>query len=279
MTIPVESSEVGVFTPDSLKYLGDAAPKFKFRAANERHLRRFRAVCADEGLESYSDEDFLEEKLRAIPLYWSEEDAAAMRVRLQTIVETVKQNVAMSDEDRAWAERLDEDLFDVHRPLRVMQRRTDEANEHRPRFSLATYLCGWSGIDVPFKLEAGYIPISTVDALSRELRKLGRQAMIDNPEGIASEVMPYFELFIESAKCITLTEGEEKNSPAPSPSTMTEDASTAAQMDGASIAERGEVKNDSSTSTQSAPTTRKSEPKPSDQASLLETQSDGQPTT
>ena len=121
--------------------------------------------------------------------------------------------------------------------------------------------------------------MTTVDAIAKDLRRLGDAAVIDNPEGISFGGQPYFELWIEASKSLSLTDGEEKNSPAPSPSTMTEDASTAAQTDGASIAESGEAKSDSSTSTQSAPTTRKSEPKPSDQASLLETQSDGQPTT
>lgn len=245
MTIPVTSSEVSAFSPESLKeVLGDAAPKFRLRAPSEAHVRRFRQECNDEGLTSYSDEDFTAEKMRAIDALWTADLAQPLKDRLNTLLVSMDQGVETSVEDLLWVEELDDSLFQNWKPLRIMRRKTGELREYAPRIAVSTYVAGWSGLDVPFRLEGGYLPLATVTLVHKELLKLAKQHL---PEGNAN--LPFIELYAAASQRVSLDEEEEKNSPAPSQLGLNPDASTdTPPKDGKSSEESAEGKTPSSNS-------------------------------
>lgn len=233
MAIPVESSEVEEFTPQSLQdAMGDAAPVFSLKAPSERCVRRFRQLIGDDGLEFFTDEQFNAEKLRAIDLYWDEKTASGYKAQFRTIIEKTKQNIALTDEEMAWSDQLDEQLFEAHRPLNVMVRKTGEFQRMSPRYALAVYLAGWTGLETPFRMAGGVIPDQTIAALERELTKLGKEHCPEAPS------RPYLELYFAAGSRLNLDQEEEKNSPAPSQPSSNPDASTASpQPDGASSGE------------------------------------------
>ncbi len=234
MAIPVESSEVQEFTPDSLKEtMGDDAPVFRLKAASERCIRRFRQLVADDGLETFSAEEFNAEKLRAIDLYWSDDVAQSYKDKLKAIIEKQKQDIDLSDEEVAWADQLDEELYGNHRPLNVMRRKAGEFQQYSPRHTISTYVTGWKGLDTAFRLDAGVIHPEAVSALENELEKLGKKHTPGTPH------LPFLELFAECGKRINMDEDEEKNSPAPSQNSSSPEASTAnVKTDGESTAEK-----------------------------------------
>lgn len=245
MTIPVTSSEVLAFTPESLKeVLGDDAPVFRLRAPSENHVRRFRQVCSDEGLTSYSDDEFTEEKMRAIDALWTPEDAAGLRDRLSGLLASIGQEIEVADEDLRWLDELDDTLFDNWRPLRVMRRKAGELRHYAPRLAVSTYVAGWSGLDAPFRLEGGYVPIAVVDELEKALGRIAEEHLGKERRGI-----PFIELYAAASQRVSLTGEEEKNSPAPSQPGSTPGASTdSPPTDGRSSGESGEAVTPSSNS-------------------------------
>lgn len=220
MTIPVESSEIQDFVPESLKVMGDAAPVFRLKAPSERCLRRYQDLIGDDGLESFSDAEFTAEKLKAIDLYWSPEDAQGIKDRFNNLLEMNKQAIEIGADDLAWLSEFDDQLFEVHRPLNVMRRKTGNFREYAPRHALSIYLAGWKNLDVPFKLNAGLIEAGTVLALGKEMQRLGREHCPDEP------IKPFLDLYVAVTARLYIGEDEEKNSPAPSPPSSSPDAST-----------------------------------------------------
>lgn len=220
MTVPVESSEIQDFVPESLKVMGDAAPVFRLKAPSERCLRRYQDLCGDDGLESYSDAEFTAEKLRAIDLHWSPDDAQTVKEKFNTLLESDKQGIVIAPNDLAWLSHLDDELFSVHRELNVMRRKTGNFREYAPRHALSVYLAGWKGLAVPFKLNAGLIEGGTVVALGKEMQRLGQEHCPDTPFG------PFLELYVAVTARLRIGEDEEKNLPAPSPLSSSPDALT-----------------------------------------------------
>lgn len=223
MTIPVERSETEDYVPESLKdIMGDDAPVFRLKAPSERCRRRFRQLCGDDGLVLYDAEDFNTEKLKAIDLYWEADVATQYRLKYVEIVEKAKQGIALTPEEEIWIDDLEEELFDAHKPLRVMRRKTGDFNEYAPRYALAVYLAGWRNLDVPFRLDAGVIHQDCIEALSRALKRLGDEHVPSAPS------TPFIELYATAIARISLSQEDEKNSPSPSQPTATQDASATA---------------------------------------------------
>lgn len=247
MTIPVTSSEVLVYAPESLKeIMGEDAPKFRLRAPSERHIRRFRQVCSDEGYTAYGEPEFNAEKIRAIDALWTPEDAQALKTRLTSMMENIRQGIDVTEDDIAWMEELDDQLFDNWKPLRVMRRKTSEAHELMPHVSVSTYVAGWDGLDVPFRLEGGYLPLPTVHEIEKALRKLGEQHLSEG-----ARTLPFVELYAKATAQISMDEDEEKNSPAPSQHGSNPDASTDTRPTDSKSTEASEAdKTPSSTSRQ-----------------------------
>lgn len=242
--IPVESAERSNYTPECLaEAMGDDAPVFRLKPPSERCVRRFRQLVGDDGLEFYTADQFNAEKLKAIDLYWSEDLAATYKAKFTEMLEKQKQDIALTDEEIAWVNSLEDELYDLHRPLNVMQRKTGEFQQYSPRHALAVYLTGWKGISTPFRLQGGIIPPETISALEKELNKLGKAHVPETPS------LPFLELYFAVGKLLRLDEDEEKNSPAPSPSSSSPDASTASTpADGASSEESAPAGTPSSSS-------------------------------
>lgn len=257
MAIPVEANETEWFTPASLENVPDA-PKFRLRAPDERNMRRYNTLVQDDNLRTYSEEAFRVEKEKAISALWSEEDAQPILARFRTIAECVKQKIDISQEDLNWSNKLDDELFDNWRELSVMRRKTNDYFEYSPRYAIGTIVKGWSNLDVPFRLEAGYLKTSSVSEIAAALLKIEEQAIADKVEGVVLTGMAFMELWIACMDRTRMTGDEEKNLLAPSlPSSSQEALST--ESSGASIEESGKAE---SISTSSASTqTPKSEGK------------------
>ena len=221
MAIPVESRETQDFTPGSLKCMGDDAPVFRLKAPSERCRRRYEAECGDDGLEVISDDDFYAEKMKAFAEHWP--DRADLRLRFIELLETNRQGIDLSEEDADWLTAMDEELFDKHRPLKVLRRKANAMRRYAPRWALAVYLKGWKNFSAPFQLDAGIIAMDSIRALETALLELGQKYVPDSPS------TPYIELWIETGKRLSLPVDEEKNSPSPSQPTATPDASTTAE--------------------------------------------------
>ncbi len=221
MTIPVESSEVERFTPSSLiEIMGDTAPVFLLRSPSERDLRRYNQLVGYDGLEWVGDERLNDTKLEAIaPPNWDEKTARSYRETFTTLEEKKRQSIALTDEEQAFLDDLDEQLKLVSRPLNIIIQKRRDFLSITPLYSIAVYCCGWEGLETPFRLEAGVIPISVVRKMTRELKRIGEKHIAKLSD------MPLIELYSACTNRLRLDEEEEKNSPAPSPNTATPDAS------------------------------------------------------
>lgn len=249
MAIPVEANEIADFTPASLINVPDA-PVFRLRAPDERNMRRYNTLVQDDNLRTYSAEEFAAEKELAIKKLWSEEDAQPILDRFRTIAASVQQKIELSEEDLTWSAALDDELFDNHRPLSVMRRKTNDYFEYSPRYAIGTILKGWKNLDMPFRLEAGYMKTSDVAVLAKHLIAIEEKAIADKVEGVGLTGTAFLELWIACMDRTRLTGDEEKNLPAPSLPTLSQEGSTQ-EVNGASIAESGK---DENISLSSAPT-------------------------
>ena len=252
MAVPVEANEIAEFTPASLINVPDA-PVFRLRAPDERNMRRYNTLVQDDNLRTYSADDFAAEKEVAIKALWSAEDAQPILDRFRSIDQCVKQKIDLSDEDVAWSAELDDTLFENHRPLAVMRRKTNDYFEYSPRYAIGTILKGWKNLDMPFRLEAGYMKTADVATLAKHLIAIEEKAIADKVEGVGLTGTAFLELWIACMDRTRLTGDEEKNLPAPLLPTLSPEGSTA-EVNGASIAESGK---DESISSSSAPTPTK----------------------
>ncbi len=224
MAIPVESSEVERFTPQSLiEPMGDSAPVFLLRSPTERELRRYNDLVGSDGLEWVSDELLNETKLEAIaPPNWDEKTARSYRETFTTLEEKKRQEIVLTAEEQAWLDELDEQLKEVSRPFnRIIQKRRNFLSI-TPLYSIAVYCCGWEGFEAEFRLEAGTVPLVAVSKMIRELRRISEPHLPDLAD------MPLIELYSACTNRLRLDEEEEKNSPAPSLNSASQDASTSA---------------------------------------------------
>lgn len=250
MAVPVEANEIADFTPASLINVPDA-PVFRLRAPDERNMRRYQALVEDDNLRRYSAEEFIAEKEVAIKTLWSDEDAQPILGRFRNIIECEKQNIKLSDEDEDWCygkEGLEERLRDNHRPLAVMRRKTNDYFEYSPRYAIGTMLMGWKNLDMPFRLDVGYMKTSDVVTLAKHLIAIEEKALADKVEGVGLTGTAFLELWVACLDRSRLTGDEEKNLPAPLLPTLSPEGSTV-EANGASIAESGK---DESTSLSSA---------------------------
>jgi hypothetical protein len=255
LAVPVEANEIAEFTPASLINVPDA-PVFRLRAPDERNMRRYNMLVQDDNLRMYSTDEFTSEKEVAIKALWSAEDAQSILGRFRNMIECEKQNIDLSDEDIDWRygkEGLEERLLENHRPLAVMKRKTNEYFEYSPRYAIGTILKGWKNLDMPFRLEAGYMKTADVATLAKHLIAIEEKAIADKVEGVGLTGTAFLELWIACVDRTRLTGDEEKNLPAPSLPTLNPEGSTA-EVNGASIAESGK---DESISLSSASTPTK----------------------
>ena len=237
MAVPVEANEIADFTPASLINVPDA-PVFRLRAPDERNMRRYQALVEDDNLRRYSAEEFIAEKEVAIKTLWSDEDAQPILGRFRNIDQCVKQKIELTDEDVAWSAELDDTLIENHRPLAVMRRKTNDYFEYSPRYAIGTMLMGWKNLDMPFRLDVGYMKTSDVVTLAKHLIAIEEKALADKVEGVGLTGTAFLELWVACLDRSRLTGDEEKNLPAPLLPTLSPEGSTV-EANGASIAESG----------------------------------------
>lgn len=222
MAIPVESSEVERFTPPSLiEAMGDSAPVFLLRSPTERERKRYNQLVGDEGLEWPTDDTLNAVKLDAIaPPNWDEKTAQSYRDTFSTLEEKKRQGIDLTDDEQRFLDELDDQLKEVSRPLNVIVRKRRDFLSMTPLFSIAVYCQGWEGFETDFRLEGGSIPLATVRKMTRELRKIAEPHLPELPD------MPLIELYGACTNRLRFDEEEEKNSPAPSQNSASQDAST-----------------------------------------------------
>jgi hypothetical protein len=224
MTIPVESSEVERFTPSSLiEPMGDSAPVFLLRSPTERDLRRYNQLVGYDGLRWPSDDELNAAKLDAIkPPFWDDKTAQDYRATFTTLEEKKRQEIALTDGEQQWLDELDAELTKISRPLNIIIQDRRDFLSITPLYSIAVYCRGWEGLVTEFRLEAGAIPMKTVRAMIRELKRMAQPHLPELAD------LPLIELYGACTNRLRLDEEEEKNLPAPSLNSANQDASTSA---------------------------------------------------
>jgi hypothetical protein len=231
--VAIDKDELELFTPDSLKNLVPP-PIFRLRAATKRDAMRYDHMLSLEGLRIFRDDDVRPEILRTLKANWDEETYAKNSVKLETFWAKLDQEITPDPAEAQAVAELTARCLDVSPFLRRMDADNKRFHANAPIIALGLYLAGWKNIDVPFRLDSGYVPYETLTELREALFKLEEQAKAENVEG----VMPGFgflQLTLKGYQLLQLTGEEEKNSSAPSPSSETPNGSqTTTTADGAS---------------------------------------------
>lgn len=223
MSLPVETSETTEFTPESWANIPNA-PTFKFRTAGfdeqrklEDQLRRkriFNHGVADvraamiDGIRLNWSPDEAEAAEQLLHGYWEEADAAE---RDKTALEIEPARLASINSLEAKVARL-------HEPLAEMSADIVTFREFWPMVAISQLLNGWTGIDLPYRREGGFVPLETMDALSRKVRAY--EAAQSGVDGVIPG-LGFVQLSIHAIGLMDLTKDEEKNSSSPSPGETT----------------------------------------------------------
>lgn len=230
MSVPASGSEISDFFPPSFGNL-EPRPTFRFRPASPRSQRIYAQRLKRAGLRYYSDVDVQAEAIRAMRALWigNDDQLRANEARLTNFWETVKQ--AAKDTtvgvDPAEAEEISsalQRLSDNWPQLRSMDADNWLFNQDAPKIALGLFLCGWSGLETPFRLEDGEIPMATLDALENEVDRIEKKAIADKVEGVIG--IGFTQLQVHALGLLDLEVDTEKNSPSPSSQSVTPDGST-----------------------------------------------------
>jgi hypothetical protein len=218
-SIPFSADEVHKFTPPSLENLVPA-PTFRFRAVTERDKRRYTHELANAGLRMYPKEQMRAEILDTLQKNWSEETFVKESSRLLNFWAKLDQELDLDPDEQKAVTELCIRCMDVSPLLRRMDADTRRFTDEAPSVALSMYLGGWSGVQTPFRLEAGLVPLDTLNQLRIDIGKLEEQAEADKVDGVTVG-LAYMELTIHAFHLLNLDEEDEKNSSAPSPSSDT----------------------------------------------------------
>ena len=251
MAIPVEANEIAEFTPASLINVPDA-PVFRLRAPDERNMRRYQQMCEDRNLLLVTQRAIDAVTEAGITQLYSEEEASEIISRYRTLRAQEEQKIEVSAADEKWLALLDETIRQNYedsdtgvKPLAVLYRKQNQYWRETPELIISTMVVGWKNLDLPFRLDAGYLKIVDVTKLSEKLIEIEESAKQQEVEGVSLTGIAVMELWTECLTRSRMTEDEEKNLPAPSlPSLSQEDSSK--EVNGASIAESGKDENISS---------------------------------
>lgn len=255
MTIPVESSEVEAYTPESLINLPNP-PSFRLRAPDERTERRFRRMMTEEGVTAHTVSEFIAEQDAAISILFDEESARPLLEKFRSVRALLDQGSELSDEDAKWFSELESRLWDNHKPLRVIRADNEDFEIVLRSFTVATIVKGWKDFDLPFALDAGFIPVLTVPKIAKQLSQIETQAANDKIDGIGAPGTAFLELISRCLVQSRLTETEEKNLPSPSPTSANPEPSMMAdKLDGEFTAESDEALTNSTSTKPAQPTT------------------------
>ena len=231
--IPVEASDVLVFTPDSLKSIA-GAPSFTLRAATLRDERYFNMLLDEEGLATFNEKQIRAEAKRGLEAMWSPEDHAEHFPRIEAYWDSLDTFVALrrADPEAEWdcpeseIVRVNEILREVeefHRPLARMKAKIRDYQAYSPVYLVAVIVTGWTGLDVPRRTERGYV---VADCAARIARKLFEYEQTHAAAHGLTPGKAFQELCDACERRLTLDEEEAKNFASPSPSSENPEPST-----------------------------------------------------
>lgn len=244
--IPTEATDILKFTPDVFKDV-EGAPTFLLRAPDDRHVRRYNLVCGEMNLEQFSAKVMNVERRKAIVEIYGDNGRAYLE-RFNSILLAAEQGIEVSADDQLWIDHISDQLFDQWPPLARMKAKNREYYEWAPEVCMTTMLTGWTGVDTEFKKDGLYADAKTVGKAVNEMA--ARERALPGHQDDA-QLLSYVQLWAACQNQMFLTEDEEKNSPAPSQLSSTQNASTEnSTADGESIEASGEDKSASTSSPQ-----------------------------
>lgn len=227
--IPLSADEIVSFTPPSLANLA-TPPVFMLRPVTNRDARAFRRICMVEGLTYHSPADLRAEQLRGLKIHWSEADFEKGKALLESIWDAIDQGVDVEQSDLDAAIAVEVSLGRVYQPIRVMAADNEDFNALAPQLALTLFVVGWQNLDVPYRREAGTVPIKTINELETAILKIERAAIIDKVDGVTPG-RGFLQLLAELVSAMNLSQGERQGFPSPSSSASTQTASTTASPD------------------------------------------------
>lgn len=261
-------SDLADYTPDSLKDVA-GAPVFWMKPMTGRTLPRYKHALRAAGLKFHQVEEVRAETLKALAALWSPEQYEGHAARLDAYwkaSDIFDQQVREWQSAGATGEAPDIgaliDAVEVDR-IRDLQNRLGDAwpalammaadnalwLEEMPRVALSMVLAGWSGIDLPFRMEEGRVPLAVIDQIEKALAT-AEDAAIARNVSIGSKGLAFQLLLARALQELNLGGSEEKNSPSPSPAASSPNGSTTNTS--SSMEDAGSTASEPSPSTQPA---------------------------
>jgi hypothetical protein len=227
--VPLEASDVLVFTPDCLKALDDP-PRFTLRAGTWREKERRLDLHAMVGAINHSKEAIRAEIRAGLQAGWTAAQCEAFLPLIEQYwtAEDLYETERKDDPDLPWSydaetERRVQRLFgQLERTWPDLGQIAADLRKYRrlePVIYFAVIVREFAGLAVTRDTVAGYLSVDCAYAIREALNELDDAAGV--PIGTAA-----MELQIACMKRLFLDEDFAKNSASPSPSAMTPPAST-----------------------------------------------------
>ncbi len=227
--VPLEASKTLAFTPECLKPL-PVPPVFYLRPATWREKEQRFFLHRAAGAVSHGEEALRAETLNGLRSLWTEEQAEQFMPMVEQLWEAQDQFELQrqDDPDLKWefdpeVEQAVLELIDklerTWPPLGRMAADVDRYSRMQSVIYFAVMVESWTGIDVKRELDGGYLTIDCAYALRDKLAELDFEAG-------ATRGTSAIELHVKCLSRMFLDKETEKNSESPSPSGMTQPAST-----------------------------------------------------
>ena len=223
MIIPLSKAQQTLFTPESFANMAEP-PRFRFRAPSPIDREDYRYALREAGLRFHAREEFHAEIIKGMTEMWAgDADVLAGNIaRLEAfwqLEDQAEQDPTLSiDEQEQMAVReLLMQLMNAWPPLNRMNADNLKFAERAPKVALRMYLAGWQGIDLPFRLIAGQVPMESIFELEKAITAIEERAQADHVEGVIPSV-GFTELTAHAIGLMDLGLDTEKNSPSPSAS-------------------------------------------------------------
>jgi len=220
--IPLEASEMLVFTPDAFAGI-DNAPTFTLRTPTPRDKRFQRRLLNEEGAVQHSRDAMRAEMLRGLKALWGEDQFAEHSPKLEEFWQATDDFALQvkDDPDLVWEydtalERaclqLEDDVAQAWRPLARMKAGNAWAGEANALSLVAVSVKSWTGLDVTFAPDRGYLSVDTATEIRDALLSLSVKVGVKEPGAAWSQ------LFLAALKRMYLDADTEGNSASASPS-------------------------------------------------------------
>ncbi len=219
--IPVEASELLVFTPASLENI-EGAPTFSLRASTTREKRFHRRLLLESGIRYHDKDAMRRETETGLKTLWGDDQFAEFFPFVKDLWDArddyelqAKDDPELKWEfDPATEAKVDEVIRKVTQqwePLCVMIADNADYGEMSFPILAAVTIKSFTGLEVKRRIDRGYFTLETIEALQEALSKFEKANGL--PEGIA-----WTEVCIACSRRMYLTKEEEKNSVSQSPS-------------------------------------------------------------